>query len=150
MKKISDIVTTVKGILNYKHDVMQDTSEDFMVYIDDTPSQPFNLNEAGWPRNDISAYELASSESEASLILQRLQEIADDSIYKNMSEAEMFDLVCPRRAYSDPVLFQNFVMKLAKFEASKIQKEMEELKKSNETENQTVNSEAPEVTSPAS
>ena len=108
----------MNGILNYSYGelIPLEDINDSIVYIDQSPSEPFNLNEAGWPRNDISAYELASSEEEAKLILQRLQELNNDSIYDDMTEEEMFNCVTPRRATSDPVIFQRFCEKLGEFQ----------------------------------
>ena len=116
------------GVLKYDYGELIEI-EDFnnsVVYIDQTPSQPFNLNEAGWPRNDISAYELASSEEEARLILQRLQELNNDSIYDSMTEEEMFQCVTPRRATSDPVLFEKFTEQLTIVQYERLKKKGEE------------------------
>lgn len=103
----------MSDILVYNTVDQFETTDLDLVYIDQTPCESFNLNEAGWPRNDISAYELASTESEAAQILQRLQEIESDSVYKDMTEEEMFNSVCPRGCMNDPVLYQRFVDKLA-------------------------------------
>ena len=113
------------GVLNYSYGEIVEI-EDFnnsVVFIDQSPSEPFNLNEAGWPRNDISAYELASTEEEARLILQRLQEFNNDSIYDTMTEKEMFECVTPRRATSDPVLFSKFQEKLAELQYDRLKKQ---------------------------
>lgn len=78
---------------------------DDLIYIDQTPAQEFNRNEAGWIRNDISAFEMAESENLALDILSRFEEIKQDDLYKGMTEKEMFEAVITRRATSDPVLY---------------------------------------------
>lgn len=103
----------MSDILVYNQIEQRETCDIDLVYIDQSPCESFNLNEAGWPRNDISAYELASTESEAALLLSKLQEIESDSVYKDMTEEEMFNSVCPRGCMNDPVLYQRFVDKLA-------------------------------------
>lgn len=118
----------VNGVLKYDYGelIEIDDFNNSVVFIDQSPSELFNLNEAGWPRNDISAYELASSEEEARLILQRLQELNNDSIYDTMTEEEMFQCVTPRRATSDPVLFEKFQEQLATVQYERLKKLGEE------------------------
>lgn len=120
--------------LDFYTDVLSESIAEDQVYIDQEPCQPFNLNEAGWPRNDISAYELASTDEEAKMILERLREREDQSIYKNMSEEQMFESVCPRRAYTDPVLFARFVEQVSKSEYAKVQKELAEINEGKDKE----------------
>lgn len=131
-------------ILDYFHDISSESFEGDICFVDQSPSQEFNINEFGWPRNDISAFELASSESEAELILQRLQEQCDSGLYDGLSEKEMFDLVCPRRAYSDPVLYERYQVKFGEMEANRI-KENEERKQKESAEGSKVSFEGTEV-----
>lgn len=118
----------IYSILDYNDVELFDTTEDCIVFIDQQPAMEFNRNEFGWPRNDISAFELASSDAEAELILSRLQEQKDSGLYKDMSEREMFDAVCPRRAMSDPVLYERFQMKLANIESQRLEDARNEAK----------------------
>lgn len=99
---------------NFREELSAEIKPCDIVFIDQYFSEKFALNEAGWPRNDISAFEQAQSESDAAQILERLQEISVDSSFDEMSNEEKFDLVCPRRAYSDPVLFAQYQDKITK------------------------------------
>lgn len=92
---------------------------EFIVNVDQSYAQDFNINEAGWIRNDISAFEMAGSESERLLFLDRLSEIKADDKYKDLTDEEMLRFVMPRRALSDPVEYSRFVSSVAHYEYEK-------------------------------
>ncbi len=92
---------------------------EFIVNVDQSYAESFNINEAGWIRNDISAFEMAGSESERLLFLDRLNEIKFDDQYKDLTDDEMLRFAMPRRALSDPVEYSRFVSSLAHYEYDK-------------------------------
>lgn len=115
------------------------TTEEDLVFIDQEPCNPFNLNEAGWIRNDISAFELAENEQIAAQVLQRFEEVQHDDIYKDMTDEEMFEACLPRRATTDPVSYQKYLLKLTEIQyrkekerIDKLNKELEEKEKERE------------------
>lgn len=67
------------------------------VPIDNFDSQDFNLNEAGWVRNDISQLARAQSLQEYNLIMSRLQVLQDSkSLPENMTVEQAFKTIKPR------------------------------------------------------
>lgn len=67
------------------------------VPIDSFDSQDFNLNEAGWVRNDISQLARAQSLQEYNLIMSRLQVLQDSkSLPENMTVEQAFKTIKPR------------------------------------------------------
>lgn len=105
------------------------TTDDDLIFIDQEPSNEFNINEAGWIRNDISAFEYAENEQIASQILSRFEEVQSDDIYKGLSEKEMFDACLPRRATTDPVLYSKYLVQLSEIQYNHLKKEQEKLEK---------------------
>lgn len=99
---------------------------EFIVNVDQSYSESFNINEAGWIRNDISAFEMASSESEKLLFLDRLNEIKNDSHYNGLTDEEKIRLVIPRRALSDPVEYSHYMDTLSKYEYEQKKKAYDE------------------------
>lgn len=89
---------------------------EFLVNVDQSYSEDFNINEGGWIRNDISAFEMAGSESEKLLFLDRLKELKADDRYKDMTDDEIARFAMPRRALSDPVEYAYYTDSLAKIE----------------------------------
>ena len=68
-----------------------------LVPIDDFDSQEFNLNEAGWVRNDISQLSRAQSLQEYNLIMSRLQVLQQsNSLPENMTIEQAFKTIKPR------------------------------------------------------
>lgn len=121
-----------KGFINIlpfnrfsKEDYPVTTDED-LVFIDQEPSNEFNINEAGWIRNDISAFEYAENEQIAAQILSRFEEVKTDDIYKDMSDQEMFEACLPRRATTDPVIYSRYLAKLAEIQYKKLKEQVEE------------------------
>lgn len=162
MKSIKKEYKKFINILPYNRpddDLVPVITEADLVYIDQTPAQSFNINEAGWIRNDISAFEMAESENLALDILSRFEEIKQEDLYKDMTDDEMFESVLTRRATTDPVLYARALehytrvqYRKAKEEADK-QKEREfserEIKVANETKDSSDNSTVAEVSSSA-
>lgn len=68
-----------------------------IVPIDCFDSQDFNLNEAGWVRNDISQLARAQSLQEYNLIMSRLQVLQNSkSLPENMTVEQAFKTIKPR------------------------------------------------------
>lgn len=68
-----------------------------LVPIDNFDSQDFNLNEAGWVRNDISQLARAQSLQEYNLIMSRLQILKDsNSLPEDMTVEQAFKTIKPR------------------------------------------------------
>lgn len=109
------------------------TTEEDLIFIDQEPSNEFNINEAGWIRNDISAFEYAENEQIASQILSRFEEVKSDDIYKDMTEDEMLEACLPRRATTDPVLYSQYLLKLTEIKYKK-EKERIDYEKEQEKE----------------
>lgn len=67
------------------------------VPIDNFDSQEFNLNDAGWVRNDISQLARAQSLQEYNLIMSRLQVLNESkSLPENMTVEQAFKTIKPR------------------------------------------------------
>lgn len=65
--------------------------------IDNYDSQDFNLNDAGWIRNDISALARAQSKAEFDMIMSRLQVLPDKpGIGDDVSIEDAFKQIRPR------------------------------------------------------
>ena len=65
--------------------------------IDNFDSQDFNLNDAGWVRNDISALARAQSKAEFDMIMSRLQVLPDKpGIGDDVSIEDAFKQIRPR------------------------------------------------------
>lgn len=66
-------------------------------------SQDFNINDFGWPQNDLSALVAATSMKQAEAILRRLVDVGNDS--KNLPDGitirDAYDLIRPRYAQSE-------------------------------------------------
>lgn len=162
MKSIKKEYKKFINILPYNRpedDLVPVITEQDLIYIDQTPAQSFNINEAGWIRNDISAFEMAESENIALDILSRFEEIKQEDLYKGMSDDEMFEAVLTRRATTDPVLYARALevytrvqYKKTKEEADKLaEKEFSEreIKEANEAKDCSNNSSVAEVPSSA-
>ena len=68
-----------------------------LVPIDSFDSQDFNLNDAGWVRNDISQLARAQSLQEYNLIMARLQVLkASNSLPEDMTVEQAFKTIRPR------------------------------------------------------
>lgn len=68
-----------------------------VVPIDGYDGQDFNLNEAGWIRNDISQLARAQSLQEYNLIMSRLQVLKDSkSLPEDMTVEDAFKTIRPR------------------------------------------------------
>ena len=114
---------------------VSDVDDSHEVYINQFYAEDFNRNEAGWPRNDISAFEKAESDSEASAILMRLQEQEQtNDVWKDLSDDEKFELCVPRRATTDAVLYSRYLMLWAELEQKRLKQEMDDLEKSKQEE----------------
>lgn len=100
-------------------------TEEDLVFIDQDPALPAFINEAGWIRNDISQFELASSESEISSILAKFEEIKQQDLYKDMTEEEMFETVIRRRDTSDPVFYTRCIERFLEVQKRKATNEIE-------------------------
>lgn len=100
-------------------------SDDDLVYIDQDACLPSYINEAGWIRNDVSQFELASSESEISSILARFEEVKHQDLYKDMTEEEMFETVIRRRDTSDPVFYTRCIERFLTLQKKKVTNEIE-------------------------
>lgn len=115
--------------------IVSDVDDTHAVYINQFYAEKFNLNEAGWPRNDISAFEHAESESEAASILARLEEQKEtNDVFKDLSDDEKFELCVPRRATTDAVLYARYMLLWAQLEKKRIEVEMKELEDSKKAE----------------
>lgn len=100
-------------------------SDDDLVYIDQDACLPAYINEAGWIRNDVSQFEMASSESEISNILARFEEVKQQDLYKDMTEEEMFETVIRRRDSSDPVFYTRCIERFLELQKKKVSNEIE-------------------------
>lgn len=131
-KVISNECAEFVNILPFNHLTEKNypiTEDEDLVFIDQEPANEFNLNEAGWIRNDISAFEYAENEQIASQILSRFEEVKLDDIYKGLSEKEMFDACLPRRATTDPVLYSKYLVKLSEIQYNHMKMEKDKLEK---------------------
>lgn len=73
----------------------------FVCVIDQFDAQPFNNNEAGWIRNDISQLARATSQSQYDALMRRLVEIkAEGGIKEGTSVEEAISQIKPRYAQS--------------------------------------------------
>lgn len=162
MKEILKTEKKFVNILPFYHLTKEDypiVTESDLVYIDQTPAQSFNINEAGWIRNDVSAFEQAESENVALDILSRFEEIKQEDLYKGMSDDEMFEAVLTRRATSDPVMYARAIEVYTKVQYRKAKEEAEkqaerefserEIKEAYEAKDVTDNSTVAEVSSSA-
>lgn len=131
-KVISKDCADFVNILPFNHLTDKDfpvTDDEDLVFIDQEPCNEFNLNEAGWIRNDISAFEYAENEQIASQIVSRFEEVQSNDIYKGLSENEMLEACLPRRATTDPVLYSKYLVKLSEIQFKHLKKEQEKLEK---------------------
>lgn len=162
MKEILKTDKKFVNILPFYHLTKDDypvVKEEDLIYVDQTPAQSFNINEAGWIRNDVSAFEQAESENLAMDILSRFEELKQEDLYKDMTDDEMFEAVITRRATTDPVLYARALevytrvqYKKAKEEAEKqAEKEFSEreIKEANEEKDFENNSQSVEVSASA-
>lgn len=67
--------------------------------IDQFPIQSFNLNECGFPRNDIDAFEMAQNDAVKQNILRRLEKIGHASFDKRPTK-EILETVMPNGCQS--------------------------------------------------
>lgn len=73
----------------------------FVCVIDQFDAQPFNNNDAGWIRNDISQLARATSQSQYDALMRRLVEIkAEGGIKEGTSVEEAISQIKPRYAQS--------------------------------------------------
>lgn len=81
----------------------------FQCSIDQFDSQDFNLNEAGWIRNDISQLARATSQSQYDAIIRRLVELKQEGgIDEKTSIDDAIAMIKPRYAQS-PNEIQQFI-----------------------------------------
>lgn len=72
-----------------------------ILVVDNFDSQPFNLNEAGWTRNDISQLARATSQSQYEAIMSRLVELkSEGNIPKDTPVEDAICMIKPRFAQS--------------------------------------------------
>ena len=123
-------------------DVVRTDSKQFIkdvgIVIDQFDAQPFNLNDAGWPRNDISQMARAQSKAEFDAIMQRLSvcDSLPSNIPKGMSDAQVYDTCRPRYSQS-PLELEQFI----EFSNGSVTKYLEERYSKNNTD--SVKSEPP-------
>lgn len=80
--------------------------------VDSFDVKEFNLNDAGWPRNDISQLARAQSQSEYDSILRRLVELKNtQTLPSNMKVKDAINLIKPRYVQS-PNEINDFVNSL--------------------------------------
>lgn len=86
--------------------IVKSDNPDFLksvsIVIDQYDSKEFNLNDAGWPRNDISQLARAQSKSEYDSIMARLavRDSGKSNIVAGMTDEQIYDSVRPRYAQS--------------------------------------------------
>ena len=86
-----------------------DNRKSFQCTIDQFDSQDFNLNEAGWIRNDISQLARATSQSQYDAIMRRLVELKQEGgIDEKTSIDDAIAMIKPRYAQS-PNEIQQFI-----------------------------------------
>lgn len=74
---------------------------DMFIPIDNFDSQDFNLNDAGWIRNDISQIARAQSMDEYNKIAARMVDVQTSSnLLEGVTDEQAFDLIKPRYAQS--------------------------------------------------
>ena len=84
-----------------------------LAVIDDYDEQDFNINEAGWIRNDISQLARAQSQAEYDAIMKRLVQRSDDPD-DGLTDEEKFAVIKPRycQSYNDVVAFADKMAQL--------------------------------------
>lgn len=105
--------------------------KDVGIVIDQFDAQSFNLNEAGWPRNDIAQMARAQSKAEFDAIMQRLavRDSQPSNIPKGMTDAEIYDFCRPRYSQS-PLELEQFI----EFSNGSVTKYLEERYSKNNTD----------------
>lgn len=82
---------------------------DCLLVVDDFDSKDFNLNDCGWPRNDISQLARATSQSQYDSIAKRLVEMASEgNIKPGTSMEDAISMIKPRYAQS-PNEIENYL-----------------------------------------
>lgn len=90
------------------------------VPIDNFDAQTFNLNDAGWSRNDICQLARAQSQSEYDAIMQRLVTIPDKKgLSDSLSKADKIRSIKPRYCQSNMEL-QSYAEYVATAEQAKL------------------------------
>lgn len=84
--------------------------KDVGIVIDQFDAQSFNLNDAGWPRNDIAQMARAQSKAEFDAIMQRLAVLDSQpsNIPNGMTDAQVYDTCRPRYSQS-PLELEQFI-----------------------------------------
>lgn len=91
-----------------------------IAFVDQYDGQDFNINEAGYPRNDISSLARAQSKSEFDAILARLNVTNDSqSLPKELSDKDALRLIKSKYTQS-PNELEQFAAQLAQYDAEKI------------------------------
>lgn len=80
--------------------------------VDQYSVQSFNLNESGFPRNDISAFEHEQNESVKASILRRMSQMRQQSNFDSRPVQEIIDTIAPNGMQS-PAQFARWSKQLA-------------------------------------
>lgn len=89
--------------------------------VENFDGQPFNINEAGFVRNDLSRLARAQTQQEFQLILSQLSERESSSLPKDMPVADAIKLCRPRYAQS-PSELAEYSETLAQYQFARQQK----------------------------
>lgn len=81
--------------------------------IDQFNGKRFLRNKAGWPMNDIMAYEEAQNDSIARAVLQRINVIKSQDAPVNRTDQEIFDSIIPSN-YSSPAEYLSICEKFGR------------------------------------
>ena len=88
--------------------------------VDQYDAQPFNVNDVGTIRNDISALARAQSKSEFDMILARLNVTPDDkSLPKELTDKDALKLVRSRYCQS-PLELEQYAAQLASYDSARL------------------------------
>lgn len=90
-------------------DLIKDYPKEFLCPIDQFDSKDFNLNDAGWIRNDISQLARATSQSQYDAIMRRLVELKQEGgIPEGTKVEDAISMIKPRFAQS-PNEIEDFI-----------------------------------------
>lgn len=91
-----------------------------LAFVDQYDGQEFNINEAGYPRNDISSLARAQSKSEFDAILSRLTVTSDSkSLPKDLSDKDALKLLRSKYTQS-PNELMLYAEQVAAYDVDKI------------------------------
>lgn len=89
--------------------------------VDQFSGQPFMVNSCGFLMNDIMMFENAQSDSVARTVLQRIKNLAPQSMEnEDFSASDAFDRMCPAN-YGSPAEYLRYQERLAELDYNRVQ-----------------------------